>query len=155
MTVLRWPPFYWTWTMISTISCSDMKGWSNMKSDMNAHYALLSQVWDEHSKRVLFHFFSWFLSWSFDVLWFLFDGFTTFHNFCQLLSPFLKCSQLFRYKKNRRRVSQCSGAEGEDEEAVLSTNDVVLELSAGHLLSFHSPYTSWFLKGLGTILMTK
>ena len=96
-------------------------------------------------------FFSWFLSWSFDVLWFLFDGFTTFHNFCQLLSPFLKCSQLFRYKKNRRRVSQCSGAEGEDEEAVLSTNDVVLELSAGHLLSFHSPYTSWFLKGLITI----
>merc|ERR1711974_103947 len=35
-----------------------------------------------------------------------------------------------RYKNNRRRVSQCSrGAEG-GEEAALSTNDVVLELSA-------------------------
>merc|ERR1712172_391529 len=34
-----------------------------------------------------------------------------------------------RYKKNRRRVSQCRGAE-EEEEAALSTNDVFLELSA-------------------------
>merc|ERR1712172_421653 len=42
-------------------------------------------------------------------------------------------NQLLRYerfKKNRRRVSQCKGAEGQEEEAALSTNDVLLELPA-------------------------
>ena len=99
MTVLRWPPFYWTWTMISTISCSDMKGWSNMKSDMNAHYALLSQVWDEHSKRVLFNFFHDFFlgpSMFFDFFLMVLQLFTTFVNFCHLFSNVLNFPDLRR-----------------------------------------------------------
>ena len=41
-----------------------------------------------------------------------------------------------RFKKNRRRVSQGRGWDG--EEPVLSTNDVLLELSPG-LLSLYCP----------------